>query len=712
MSAAGNNSALRRPGGIRHADAEENTASWQAVQVSMVQSAPEINTYSVVLSTILGGIRNGEWKEHVDRVKARYARAFQAAEKQGAPKPYETAKEAVREIKKKLPGVLFSGEFSRRANEHIITHSGLLCLDLDHVGNGSSLKRALAGDDHVQAFFVSPTGSGLKVLLRIKPDKESHERSFLAAQKYFRERYNAQVDNCKDLARLCFVSHDADIFIRAKTATLLAPLPPKPQAAPPAPRDIDAELTAKCGPAYCVTDKGALLVNQNYFVQRICIENLVFFEHDEKRFFIYKPSNGAWEAVPAGVVKELIRNEWERYTKLFAEPGLALKINAILISALAAGVESHSGRNKVFKRLEKIIHCGNGMLHLEANGKCKLMPFSPAYYSRNPVAIPWEPDATCPKFDALLEFALPPEAEGLASTDVDFFWRWFGSVLLTSNTAHRILLMVGKAASGKSTIAEVVELVLGLVNCTEVRTKWLHERFEIGRLSGFSLLSAKDVPGDFLEEDGAQALKKLTGHDYLDGEVKGSMISVKVYGDFACMVTCNERMLIQLQGDTDIEAWRRRLAMLVFENVVPPEKRIPNYAQVLFAEEAPGILRKAVAGAIAHLAELKGSGNFKETKAQKDRIDHLLAESESIKYFVTERVCGVSGGVGLSTEELVTAYIDYCADRQWRPYGIKQVERKLPDLMMAIHGVHVGANVIRNKKRVRGYPNVAFKVTP
>jgi hypothetical protein len=694
----------------------ENDAGWYATHVSMVQSASETKTCTVELRTVLKGIRNGKWRCPVERVKAKYISAFEAAKKQGDPRPYETAKEAVSEIKKKLPGVLFSGEFSQRANERIINHSGLLCLDLDHIENGSSLKPALASDAHVQAFFVSPTGSGLKVLLRIEPNKDSHERSFAAAAKYFREQYHAKVDKCKDIARLCFVSYDANIFVRDKDAALLTPLPlePKPQTTPPppVPRDIDAELTAKCGPAYCVTDKGTLLVNQNYFVQRICVENLVFFEHDEKRFFIYKPSNGAWEAVPTGAVKELIRNEWERYTKLFAEPGLALKINAVLISALAAGVESHSGRNRVFKRLEKIIHCANGMLHIDADGRCTLMPFSPAYYSRNPVAISWEPDAICPKFDALLEFALPPEAEGLASSDVDFFWRWFGSVLLTGNTAHRILLMVGKAASGKNTIAEVVELVLGLVNCTEVRTKWLHERFEIGRLSGFSLLSAKDVPGDFFEETGAQALKKLTGHDHLDGEVKGSMISVKVYGDFGCMVTCNERMLIQLQGDTDIEAWRRRLAMLVFENVIPPEKRTPNYAQVVFAEEGPGVLRKAVAGAIVHLAELKESGNFKETKTQQGRIDHLLAESESIKYFVTERICGVSGGVGLSTEELVTAYIDYCADRQWRPYGIKQVERKLPDLMMSIHGVHVGANVIRNKKRVRGYPNVAFKVTP
>ena len=244
------------------------------------------------------------WQKLVAHVKTRYLSAFQAAKQQGNPNPYETAKEAVRDIKKRLPGVLFSGEFSQRGNEHIISHSGLLCLDIDHLEDGASLKLALASDDHVQACFVSPTGSGLKVLLRIAPDVTSHERSFLAAQKYFRERYSANVDNCKDLARLCFVSHDMDIFLRAEDATLFEALPPeaKPEAAPPPTRDIDAELTAKCGPAFYVTEKGAVVINQSYFVQRICRENLVFFEHDENRFFRYNANSGAWEAVPPGIV--------------------------------------------------------------------------------------------------------------------------------------------------------------------------------------------------------------------------------------------------------------------------------------------------------------------------------------------------------------------------------------------------------------------------
>ena len=50
----------------------------------------------------------------------------------------------------------------------------------------------------------------------------------------------------------------------------------------------------------------------------------------------------------------------------------------------SAVFESHSARSKVFKRLKNIIHCANGMLEISSDGSWELMPFSPAYYARNP----------------------------------------------------------------------------------------------------------------------------------------------------------------------------------------------------------------------------------------------------------------------------------------------------------------------------------------
>ena len=88
--------------------------SWDAIRVSMVQNGTDTNTEHVTVAVILAGIRNGRWQKPVAHVKTRYLSAFQAAKQQGDPDPYKTAKEDVRDIKKKLPGVLFSGVLSTR----------------------------------------------------------------------------------------------------------------------------------------------------------------------------------------------------------------------------------------------------------------------------------------------------------------------------------------------------------------------------------------------------------------------------------------------------------------------------------------------------------------------------------------------------------------------------------------------------------------------
>jgi hypothetical protein len=56
-------------------------------------------------------------------------------------------------------------------------------------------------------------------------------------------------------------------------------------------------------------------------------------------------------------------------------------INNGLLNALVSGIQSHSARSKVFKRLNNIIHCANGMLKISSDSSWGLMPFSPAYYA-------------------------------------------------------------------------------------------------------------------------------------------------------------------------------------------------------------------------------------------------------------------------------------------------------------------------------------------
>ena len=97
-------------------------------------------------------------------------------------------------------------------------------------------------DPHVVLLFLSPSGDGLK--LGVAADCARYEESYSAAKRYFREKYGAAVDDgAKGLTRLCYVSHDPDLWTRPD-AVPLPILEPEPEASDPdTPTEASAELS-------------------------------------------------------------------------------------------------------------------------------------------------------------------------------------------------------------------------------------------------------------------------------------------------------------------------------------------------------------------------------------------------------------------------------------------------------------------------------------
>jgi len=134
----------------------------------------------------------------------------------------ETAK--AKQIKKSLPAILFAGTFNKRSCEGLLQHSGLLVLDFDDCD--IEKKKPLADDPHSVLCFVSPRGTGLKLVIRIDPatNAAEHGESFDEARKYFLEQYGVDADKSgRDVARLCFVSHDPDAIFHETAEVLHRP---------------------------------------------------------------------------------------------------------------------------------------------------------------------------------------------------------------------------------------------------------------------------------------------------------------------------------------------------------------------------------------------------------------------------------------------------------------------------------------------------------
>lgn len=421
--------------------------------------------------------------------------------------------------------------------------------------------------------------------------------------------------------------------------------------------EAERQLIAEHGEPFTVSDRGKLSLNTLYHVARFARSGDTPFEPGEGQFYGYDPELGLWRRRTEAAIKIDLAEALKEYADRQGERPRQQLINARTaqtlggLAGLLQGVVEEAG---ALNREHGIVHVGNGMLHLNTPTP-ELRPFAPEYRSRNVAPVAYDPAAKCPRFEReLLASALDP-------ADVSLVQRHFGACLLGGNLAQKLLILTGTAGGGKSTLLEILEKILGLENVGQLRTEHLAERFEIARFVGKLLLTGKDVPGRFLEESGAHALKALVGHDLLDGERKGSNTSFPVRGDFSVVITCNSRLRVRLDGDA--EAWRRRLLIVRYERP-KPERPERDFADRLLATEGAGILRWLVDGARAHLAELREYGDYRLTNIQRQRVNSLLAESDSVREFIRQRTES-RHGEDVTSYELAEAYAAYCDGQGW-----------------------------------------------
>jgi len=148
------------------------------------------------VADILDRIKNGTSKELVKNIRN------------------ENNKSERQELKKKLPAICFSGKFTKRNDASLIQHSGLICLDFDGFEKKKDLleaKQKYSENTFVYSVFLSPSGNGLKVLVKIPIDETNHTNYFNSLKTYFNSEYFDET--CKNVSRVCYESYDPLIHI-------------------------------------------------------------------------------------------------------------------------------------------------------------------------------------------------------------------------------------------------------------------------------------------------------------------------------------------------------------------------------------------------------------------------------------------------------------------------------------------------------------------
>lgn len=126
-------------------------------------------------------------------------------------------KEKANKIKLNLPSVCFSGKFGKdRKDEQLIEHSGFIVLDFDDVYDLRNKQSDIITHKFIYACWVSPSGKGLKALVKIA-DGKKHREHFQALQDVFPEIDKSGIN----VSRVCYEAADKDIYINLEAETFV-----------------------------------------------------------------------------------------------------------------------------------------------------------------------------------------------------------------------------------------------------------------------------------------------------------------------------------------------------------------------------------------------------------------------------------------------------------------------------------------------------------
>jgi hypothetical protein len=167
-----------------------------------------IPTKTVSITEIIEEIRGPRLKDITERLRA-------------LPKNQQS------EFKKiNLPGVTFSARVQKRADNHLISHTGLICVDIDLKNKFDVMRKSFLVPRHgepptpVVMCLISPSKMGLKVVLKVDHADHTQKENYEAAIKFIKEKTGLRDEyfdtSCSNVSRLCFLCHDENVWVNEK----------------------------------------------------------------------------------------------------------------------------------------------------------------------------------------------------------------------------------------------------------------------------------------------------------------------------------------------------------------------------------------------------------------------------------------------------------------------------------------------------------------
>lgn len=277
---------------------------------------------------------------------------------------------------------------------------------------------------------------------------------------------------------------------------------------------------------------------------------------------------------------------------------------------------------------------------------------------------------------------------------IPFLQRAAGYALTGMTSEHKLLFTFGTGSNGKSVFLNSLYGLLGDYATVAPSATFLemgadHHPTDLASLAGARLVTANELPpGRAWNES---RIKSLTGGDPITARRMRQDFFTYV-PQFTLMIAGNH--MPSFRGID--EATRRRVLLVPFAEVIPPEERDPDLADKLRAEW-PAILGWAIEGTLAWQDQgLDAPESVQAASAEYLDSEDLLGE------FVGERLTGTPDGF-VHTRDLYAAFREWCGERGMHsPWTQHALTRALIERGYELHRRNSGRGLLGYRLQATG----------
>ncbi|EFV14740.1 phage/plasmid primase, P4 family [Segniliparus rugosus] len=229
---------------------------------------------------------------------------------------------------------------------------------------------------------------------------------------------------------------------------------------------------------------------------------------------------------------------------------------------------------------EPLINLKNGMLNWVTGEK---LDHDPKYLSAYQFPVDYDPEATCPVYEAWLR-----ESTLVGGEDQTLILESVLSQLIDFTAPPtKALFLTGPTKSGKSTLMELMEALVGGDLTSAIEFHKMEDPFSVAELYGMRLNIDADMPANYVPE--VATFKKLTGRDKINANRKfGRMFKFK---NFAVLIFSANKM--PAVGERS-RAFLSRAVPASFPHSLEGSEKMNGKLPALLKAELPGVLNRLI----------------------------------------------------------------------------------------------------------------------